>query len=136
MTLRETLVQQTEKHINDLRENERVLIQRQDELQNKLEELGGQIEEARSMLQLIKTGKMPVAENGQRTLKRIPREDIIAILPELPQPFGTREMAEALDMNKATGQGWIKRLLDEGVLTDVTEGEVTKNNPRRVIFNG
>lgn len=112
MSLKESLIQQTEQAVDGLRKR-RMTLERDLEIA-RVEE-----EEARTMLALLKNGRAPVREDNRKLLRL---DDVLAILSELPEEFMSSDMAEALDSTGPTANQWCKRLVKTGHAEMVRQG--------------
>lgn len=106
-SLKASLIHQTERAIDGLRK-------RRDEIEPELELIDREINEAREMLQLLKTGTISVPQKHQRKL--INAFYALEVLDALDAEFTTHEFAEAAEVTKGAAANWCKRFMDEGRL--------------------
>lgn len=106
-SLKASLIHQTERAIDGLRK-------RRAELEPELQVIDRELEEAREMLQLLKTGTVNVP---QQKKKQIKASYALEVLDALDSEFSTHEFAEAADITNGAGANWCKRYMDEGRLT-------------------
>lgn len=108
MSLKESLIQQTEQAVNGLRK-------RRETLEMELAEIESEEKEAREMLQFLKNGSMP--QPGKQKRKQINRGYALEVLDAMDNEFTTYEFAETLEISNDAAANWAKRFMDEGELT-------------------
>lgn len=112
--LKDSLIRQTEQAIDVLRKDKQ-------RLENELALIEPQLEEARAMLQLIKTGVAPSA-NGKVRRAQTSRGDVEAMLEEMPNRFTTHDFAEAMEISRGAAANWLARYEKSGALTRIMMG--------------
>jgi hypothetical protein len=112
------LIRQVEQRVDLLRKEE-------ERLNTQLAEIEPQLEEARAMLQLIKTGKAHTPAPKRRTMTK--REDAEEALKLLTGEFSSAEYAELLDMNMASAGRWLNMFEANGLIYKVRDSQITTN---------
>lgn len=124
--LKADLIRQVEQRVDLLRkEEERLKVQ--------LEDIEPKLEEARVMLQLIKTGKADKAQTSKRR-PMTKREDAVEALKLFTDGFSYKEYAEVLDINPSAAQRWLAIFEEEGLILKVRESEMSGNGRTPTIW--
>lgn len=108
MSLKESLIQQTEQAVNSLRK-------RRETVELELEEINSEEKEAREMLQFLKSGSTSQIQQVQR--RQINQSYALEVLDAMDNEFTTHEFAETLEVTNGVAANWAKRFMDEGLLT-------------------
>lgn len=106
MSLRESLLRQTEQAVDEVRK-------RRVDLEAELQVVQAEEDEAREMLRLLKNGALPPDKKEKPKLRQ---EDVLAILPDMPMEFKASDLAEVLDCTQAAASAWCKVLVKTGNL--------------------
>jgi serine protease inhibitor len=105
--LKAHLISQTEHVIDGLRK-------RRAEIEPELQHIDRELNEAREMLQLLKTGAVVVPQS-----KRVQINESYAreVLDALDSEFTTHDFAEAADISNSAAAAWLKRFTDNNLLS-------------------
>lgn len=114
MSLKESLIQQTENAVDNLRK-------RRQTVELELEVINSEEREAREMLQFLKNGR-PMSDNKTSGRKLLRWDDIFAILPEMSEEFTSREFADALGCSTNAAQLWLNKLIASEHLVKIKQG--------------
>lgn len=106
-SLKASLIRQTEQAIDDLRK-------RRDIIEPELAEVNREIDEARELLQLLRTGMITVPAKQKK--KQINESYALEALDALDSEFTTHDFAEAAEISINAAANWLKRFMDEGLL--------------------
>jgi response regulator of citrate/malate metabolism len=117
MSLKESLIHQTEQAVDSLRK-------RRASLEAELEVIAVEEREARDMLQFLKVGKPPVQNKDRHT-----EDSVLQVIESLSETFDNREFAYALGISKTTATSWGKRMVDAGVLSYEYKSSVRDTKP-------
>lgn len=107
-SLKASLIHQTERAIDGLRE-------RRATIEPELEQIDRELQEAREMLQLLKTGAVNVPQQKRRA--QINESYASEVLNILDSEFTTHDFAEAADISNSAAAAWLKRFTDNNLLT-------------------
>jgi response regulator of citrate/malate metabolism len=107
-SLKASLIHQTERAIDGLRK-------RRDDIEPELAEINREIDEARELLQLLKTGavSMPIKQKKKPINESYARE----VLDALDSEFTTHDFAEAAEISNSAASVWLKRFMGSNLLT-------------------
>lgn len=118
-TFKSRLITNVESTINNI--NRKV-----GELEEELENLYTEQQEARETLQFLKTGE--VKPNGKKERKQItnrrqqkPEAEWLAALKKFDGTFTSRQLAEMVGSSEAAAQNWTARWREEGKVTLIRE---------------
>jgi DNA gyrase/topoisomerase IV subunit A len=125
--LKADLVRQVEQRVDLLRKEE-------ERLTEQLAEIEPKLEEARVMLQLIKTGKADKPKQASKRRTMVKREDAVEALKLFTESFTSKDYAEVLDMNTAAAQRWLNIFEEDGLIFKVQDSEMTTNGRRPTIW--
>jgi DNA-binding transcriptional ArsR family regulator len=123
--LKADLIQRIEQTIDVLRKDE-------ERFKTQLAEIEPQLEEARAMLRLIKTGKAEAQMSKRRPMTK--REDAVEALKLFTDEFSYKEYAEVLDLNPSAAQRWLSIFEEEGLIFKFRDPEMTTNGRTATIW--
>lgn len=117
MSLKDSLIQQTEQALDGLRK-------RNQEMRERLTQGETEEQEAREMLYFLKNGSAPPlpSKNGAKTRQLLNYDDALAGLDAMPTQFTTHEFADCLGVSRGAANQWGKRFVKEGKLKRLTIG--------------
>lgn len=107
MSLKESLIQQTEQAVDGLRK-------RRETVELELQIINSEEKEAREMLQFLKNGSQVLSGSRQ---KQITKAYALEVLDAMDNEFTTHEFAETLEVSNGSAANWGRRFMDEGILT-------------------
>jgi chromosome segregation ATPase len=107
-SLKASLIHQTERAIDGL-------CKRRAGLEPELEQLDREIDEARELLQLLKTGMVNVPQRKRRA--QINASYALEVLEALDSEFTTHEFAEAAEISNKAAALWLRRFMDDNLVT-------------------
>lgn len=121
--LKERMIQETEALINKLREQ-------REELQERIDSIEPQLQEAREMLSFLKTGKTSLRVDPRRATV----DDALEALQAMCGEFTGADMAKHLGITNPAGTEWCKRFEREGLvaLARKSKGGGVPNTYRRI----
>jgi CRP-like cAMP-binding protein len=125
--LKADLIRQVEQRVDLLRKEE-------ERLTEQLAEIEPKLEEARIMLQLIKTGKADKPKQSSKRRTMVKREDAVEALKLFSESFTSKDYAEVLDMNTAAATRWLNTFEEDGLIFKVQDSEITTNGRRPTIW--
>lgn len=125
--LKADLVRQVEQRVDLLRKEE-------ERLTEQLAEIEPKLEEARIMLQLIKTGKADKPKQASKRRTMVKREDAVEALKLFTESFTSKDYADVLDMNTAAAQRWLNIFEEDGLIFKLQDSEMTTNGRRPTIW--
>jgi DNA-binding transcriptional ArsR family regulator len=124
--LKADLIRQIETTIDVLRKD-------QERLKTQLAEIEPQLEEARAMLQLVKTGNAPKSKSKRRS--PIKREDAVETLKLLPEEgFTYKDFQEVLEISSSAAQRWLVIFEEDELIYKLRESEMTANGRTATIW--
>jgi DNA-binding transcriptional ArsR family regulator len=124
--LKADLIRQIETTIDVLRKD-------QERLKTQLAEIEPQLEEARAMLQLVKTGNAPKIKGKRRS--PIKREDAVETLKFLPEEgFTYKDFQEVLEISSSAAQRWLVIFEEDELIYKLRESEMTANGRTATIW--
>ncbi|MDP1820899.1 MAG: hypothetical protein Q8K58_13560 [Acidimicrobiales bacterium] len=75
-------------------------------------------------------------EPGRRTVggrsARVPLEDVLATMNDLPRTWSLKTLAGALDRDVATARNYVRRLVEDGAVEEVGEDSSHQGRPSKV----